>query len=180
MPVLDLLRLQRWGLDEARTAAHRLLARRDRRRAVRALVTCLVTEDREQRIRAADVARRITERDANLSLRTLPSWHRSSPKYPSLKAAPAGTSASSSPAPPALRVRFASLPKSSGSSPKTRATLSAAPPSKVSACWRTAIARYAAASNHSSTRRSSPAAMRVRARDALRGLQSSGRKQPSA
>jgi hypothetical protein len=63
MPALNLLRLERWGLDEARTAARRLLARHDRRRAARELVTCLLTEDREQRVRAADVARRITERD---------------------------------------------------------------------------------------------------------------------
>jgi hypothetical protein len=60
----DLLRSQRWGLNEARAAARRLLARRDRRRAARELVTCLLTEDREQRVRAADVARRTTELDA--------------------------------------------------------------------------------------------------------------------
>jgi len=64
MPTLDLLRIQHWRLDEARTAARRLLARRDRRHAARELVTCLLTQDRELRVRAADVARRITERDA--------------------------------------------------------------------------------------------------------------------
>jgi hypothetical protein len=64
MPALDLLRIQHWRLDEARTAARRLLARRDRRQVARELVTCLLTEDRELRVRAADVARRITERDS--------------------------------------------------------------------------------------------------------------------
>ena len=63
MPALDLLRIQHWRLDEARTAARRLLARRDCRQVARELVTCLLTEDRELRVRAADVARRITERD---------------------------------------------------------------------------------------------------------------------
>lgn len=53
-----------WGLAIARAQAQHLLARPDRHRTARELATCLLTEDRELRVRAADVARRITERDA--------------------------------------------------------------------------------------------------------------------
>jgi hypothetical protein len=52
-----------WGLAQARVQAQRLLAQQDRRRVARQLVTTLITSNPEQRVRAADVARRITERD---------------------------------------------------------------------------------------------------------------------
>jgi hypothetical protein len=57
-----------WGLAIARAQAQHLLAQQDRRRIVRQLVDALSTNDqkkcsRELRIRAADVARRISERD---------------------------------------------------------------------------------------------------------------------
>jgi hypothetical protein len=52
-----------WGLDVARAQARRLLAQKDQRRTARNLVTAMITNDPEQRVRAADVARRITERD---------------------------------------------------------------------------------------------------------------------
>jgi len=53
-----------WGLAIARAQAQHLLACPNRRQVARALVTCLLTEDRELRVRAADVARRMTESDA--------------------------------------------------------------------------------------------------------------------
>jgi hypothetical protein len=53
-----------WGLAIARAQAQHLLPRPDRHRTARELVSCLLMEDRELRARAADVARRITERDA--------------------------------------------------------------------------------------------------------------------
>jgi hypothetical protein len=61
----DLMRPACWGLTAARAQAQRLLARSDRRRTARQLVAALSTNDPEQRVRAADVARRITERDAD-------------------------------------------------------------------------------------------------------------------
>jgi hypothetical protein len=60
----DLMKPACWGLAIARAQAQHLIARRDRRRAARELIACLLTEDRELRVRAADVARRITERDS--------------------------------------------------------------------------------------------------------------------
>jgi hypothetical protein len=62
----DLMKPACWGLDEARAQAQRQLAQRDRRRTARRLVTAMSSSDQEQRLRAADVARRITERDIDL------------------------------------------------------------------------------------------------------------------
>ena len=59
----ELLTTSRWGLAHARAHAERLLTYPDRVRAARSLVTALITRDAEQRVRAADVARRTTERD---------------------------------------------------------------------------------------------------------------------
>jgi hypothetical protein len=55
-----------WGLDQARAQAQRLLAQQDRRRVARLLIAAISTSYPEQRVRAADVARRITERDIDL------------------------------------------------------------------------------------------------------------------
>jgi hypothetical protein len=63
MAALDLLKPTCWGLNEARSQAHRLLAQKDHRRTARQLVSALITDNPEQRVRAADVARRITEQD---------------------------------------------------------------------------------------------------------------------
>jgi hypothetical protein len=63
MAALDLLKPTCWGLEAARAQAHRLLAQQDRRRPARELIAALITSNPEQRVRAADVARRITERD---------------------------------------------------------------------------------------------------------------------
>jgi hypothetical protein len=63
MAALDLLKPTGWGLLEARAQAQRLLALPDRSRTARQLVGALSTRDPEQRVRAADVARRITEKD---------------------------------------------------------------------------------------------------------------------
>ena len=52
-----------WGLAIAREHAHRLLAQADHRR-IAASSSMRSTTDQEQRVRAADVARRITEKDA--------------------------------------------------------------------------------------------------------------------
>jgi hypothetical protein len=60
----DLMESPCWGLAIAREHAHRLLAQADRRRIARELVDALSTTDPEQRVRAADVARRIAEKDA--------------------------------------------------------------------------------------------------------------------
>jgi hypothetical protein len=60
----DLMKPACWGLAVAREHAQRLLAQADRRRIARQLVNALSTSDPEQRVRAADVARRITEKDA--------------------------------------------------------------------------------------------------------------------
>jgi hypothetical protein len=60
----DLMKPACWGLDEARAQAQRLLAQQDRRTA-RQLVAAISTTNPEQRVRAADVARRITERDVD-------------------------------------------------------------------------------------------------------------------
>jgi hypothetical protein len=62
---IDLMKPTRWGLTIARALAQRLLAQQDRRRIARQLIDALSTNDREQRVRAADVARRITEKDAD-------------------------------------------------------------------------------------------------------------------
>jgi hypothetical protein len=58
----DLMKPACWGLPVARAQAQRLLAQPDRRIA-RQLVAALSTSDPEQRVRAADVARRITEKE---------------------------------------------------------------------------------------------------------------------
>ena len=60
----DLLRPRGWGLQVARAQAKDLLAQSGRRRTARQLVTAIATSNPEQRVRAADVARRITERNA--------------------------------------------------------------------------------------------------------------------
>ena len=59
----DLMKPACWGLAIARAQARHLLAQQDRRRIARQLVQALSTNDPEQRVRAADVARRITEKD---------------------------------------------------------------------------------------------------------------------
>jgi hypothetical protein len=59
----DLMKPACWGLAAARAQAQRLLAQQDRRRTARQLVATLITNNPEQRVHAADVARRITERD---------------------------------------------------------------------------------------------------------------------
>jgi hypothetical protein len=59
----DLMKPSCWGLAAARAQAHRLLVHQDRRRPARELIAALITGNPEQRVRAADVARRITERD---------------------------------------------------------------------------------------------------------------------
>jgi hypothetical protein len=61
----DLMKPACWGLDEARAQAQRLLEQQDRRRPARELIAALITSNPEQRVRAADVARRITERDVD-------------------------------------------------------------------------------------------------------------------
>jgi hypothetical protein len=61
---IDLMKPGCWGLAVAREQAQHLLAQPDRRRIARQLVDALSTNDPEQRVRAADLARRITERDA--------------------------------------------------------------------------------------------------------------------
>jgi hypothetical protein len=61
----DLMKPACWGLALARAQAQHLLAQPDRRRIARQLVNALSTNDREQRVRVADVARRITEKDAD-------------------------------------------------------------------------------------------------------------------
>jgi hypothetical protein len=61
----DLMKPPCWGLDEARAQAQRLLAQQDRRRPARELIAALITSNPDQRVRAADVARRITERDVD-------------------------------------------------------------------------------------------------------------------
>ncbi len=60
----DLLHTRCWGLAEARAHAQRLLVQPDRRRTARQLVAALSTSNPAQRIRAADLARRITEKDS--------------------------------------------------------------------------------------------------------------------
>jgi hypothetical protein len=65
----DLMKPPCWGLAIARAQAQHLLAQQDRRRIARQLVNALSTNDpkkcsRELHVRAADVARRITERDS--------------------------------------------------------------------------------------------------------------------
>jgi HEAT repeat protein len=62
----DLMKPACWGLDEAHAQAQRLLAQQDRRRLARELIAALMTSNPDQRVRAADVARRITERDIDL------------------------------------------------------------------------------------------------------------------
>ena len=59
----DLMKPACWGLAIARAHAKHLLAQQDRRRIARQLVQAFSTNDPEQRVRAADVARRITEKD---------------------------------------------------------------------------------------------------------------------
>jgi hypothetical protein len=63
MAALDLLKPTSWGLHEARAHAERLLAQPDRRRTAHQVVAALSTSNPEQRVRAADLARRITEKD---------------------------------------------------------------------------------------------------------------------
>ncbi len=58
------LRIDRpWRLPDARAAATSLLSANDARPAVRQLLRALAA-DREQRVRAADVLRRVTEKDS--------------------------------------------------------------------------------------------------------------------
>ncbi len=61
---IDLRKPSRWSLAAARAQAQRLLTRPDQQRAARELVTVLSTNNPEQRVRAADVARRITDKDS--------------------------------------------------------------------------------------------------------------------
>ncbi|MFL6428226.1 MAG: hypothetical protein ACJ71S_08280 [Acidobacteriaceae bacterium] len=61
----DLLQTRCWGLADARAHAQRLLAQSDRRATARQLVVALSTRNPEQRVRAADVARRISEKDSD-------------------------------------------------------------------------------------------------------------------
>jgi hypothetical protein len=69
MASLDLLKTSGWGLAIARAQAQHLLAQPDRRRIARQIVNALSTNDPQQRVRAADLARRITERDAEFFVR---------------------------------------------------------------------------------------------------------------
>ena len=62
-PLRERLRQQAWGLARARSVAEEISGNR---REIRALVAVLFDEDIELRKRAADVARRITERDGRL------------------------------------------------------------------------------------------------------------------
>jgi hypothetical protein len=61
----DIMKAACWGLDQARAYAQSLLAQTDRRRGARQLIAALSAANPEQRVRAADVARRITERDSD-------------------------------------------------------------------------------------------------------------------
>jgi hypothetical protein len=63
VPLRERLRQQAWGLARARSIAEEISRNR---REIRALVAVLFGEDIELRKRAADVARRITERDGRL------------------------------------------------------------------------------------------------------------------
>lgn len=58
----DLQKITCWGLEAARAYAKRLLAHPTRARATRQLVTAMASRNPELRVRAADVARRITEK----------------------------------------------------------------------------------------------------------------------
>jgi hypothetical protein len=62
----DLLRTSTWGLGAARAHARNLLASPARSRTARQLVTAMASSNPELRLRAADVARRITEKDPTL------------------------------------------------------------------------------------------------------------------
>ena len=59
----DLLKTSSWGLAAARAYAQLLLAQPDRTRTARQLVAAVASPNPELRVRAADVARRITDRD---------------------------------------------------------------------------------------------------------------------
>jgi hypothetical protein len=59
----DLLSTSCWGLAAARAHGKRLLAHPDPLRAARQLVTAIASRNPELRVRAADVARRITDKD---------------------------------------------------------------------------------------------------------------------
>jgi hypothetical protein len=60
---VDLLKVTCWGLEAARAYARRLRAHPAPSRVVRQLVTAMASRNPELRVRAADVARRITEKD---------------------------------------------------------------------------------------------------------------------
>jgi hypothetical protein len=59
----DLLKAPCWGLTAARSYAQHLLANPARARAARQLVTAMASSNPELRVRAADVARRITDQN---------------------------------------------------------------------------------------------------------------------
>src|ERR1700758_2754067 len=61
----DLMKPTCWGLAVARAQARRLLAQQDTRRIARQLVDALSQNDGELRPRAAELARRITEKDTD-------------------------------------------------------------------------------------------------------------------
>ena len=63
MPPVDLRVSLPWRLPHARAAADTLLSLRDTRAAVRQLLRAVAGADAELRVRAADVLRRITEKD---------------------------------------------------------------------------------------------------------------------
>lgn len=60
----DLIEVTGWGLAAARRYAEHLLARSAPSRAARQLVTAMASNHPELRVRAADVARRITDKNA--------------------------------------------------------------------------------------------------------------------
>ena len=70
----DLMKPTYWGLDIARAQAQHLLAQQDRRRIARQLIRAFSTNDPEQRVRAADVARRIRKKTIPFSSRMPLSW----------------------------------------------------------------------------------------------------------
>lgn len=61
--IVDIARRPSWGLPQARAAAERLLTDSDRRKATGALVRLLHTAQGELRKRAADVARRVSDKE---------------------------------------------------------------------------------------------------------------------
>ena len=61
----DLMKTSGWGLAAACAYAEHLLAESARSRVARQLVTAMASSDPELRVRAADVARRVTDKDAD-------------------------------------------------------------------------------------------------------------------